>query len=71
MVMRDFTKEKWFKFLDKGQRGLVREGFHLLKMAKQHAAVGERLIDYSFVVFPMAKAYEGVLKKFFLRLGEV
>ena len=30
---------------------------------------GERFNDYSFVVFPAAKAYEGFLKKIFLDMG--
>lgn len=29
----------------------------------------QKLTDYSFIVFPMAKAYEGFLKQYFLDLG--
>jgi hypothetical protein len=49
------TAEKWeTHFTETFGRGtLKKEGFH----------------DYSFIVFPAAKAYEGFLKKLFLDLG--
>ncbi len=57
-------KGEWFKFLSGGQKALVEEAYDLLKQFK-----GEEYEDYSFVVFPMAKAYEGFLKKYFLETG--
>ena len=47
-------------------RDLARESFMLLEREEK---LQEGLHDYSFVVFPMAKAYEGFLKKLFYGLG--
>lgn len=35
------------------------------------ASAGGGFTDYSFVIFPFAKVYEGFLKKLFLRLGAI
>lgn len=57
----------WAGYLDHSMQDLVAQAIELLDREKQ---VGEeRYHDYSFVVFPMAKAYEGFLKKFFYDLG--
>lgn len=45
---------------------MMRQSFDLLD---QESAANEKYDDYSFVVFPAAKAYEGFLKKLFLDLG--
>lgn len=52
-------------------RDLVRTSFALLEREESHLrqGSGEPMHDYSFVVFPMAKAYEGFLKKVFLDMG--
>ncbi len=55
----------WFEYLDDCQRELVGVSFSLTNKRLELAG----LSDYSFVVFPMAKAYEGFLKKIFLDLG--
>ena len=47
------------------QKDLIREGNYLISMAETH---GYRFKDYSFLVFPYAKAYEGFLKQLFLDL---
>jgi len=47
-------------------RDLAGESFILLEREEK---LQEGLHDYSFVVFPMAKAYEGFLKKLFYDLG--
>ncbi len=47
-------------------RDLVKESFVMLDREEKN---GDKLHDYSFVVFPMAKAYEGFLKKLFFDLG--
>lgn len=47
-------------------RDLVKESYLLLEREEK---LSENLHDYSFVVFPMAKAYEGFLKKLFFDLG--
>lgn len=64
--------------MDEGQRDLVQQSYGLLEMFKQLQPKADRPMaeisqlpmtkefhDYSFVVFPMAKAYEGFLKKLF------
>ncbi len=53
-------------YLSDYQKGLIVDGemlldhLHLLK---------KNISDYSFLVFPFSKAYEGFLKKFFLDIG--
>lgn len=47
-------------------RDLARESFALLIREEK---LSEDLHDYAFIVFPIAKAYEGFLKKLFLDLG--
>jgi len=59
-----FKSEAWYQFLDEGMADLVKQAYSLLdkfKVPEYH--------DYSFIVFPMAKAYEGFLKKWFFAGG--
>src|SRR3989344_5136982 len=63
----DISKEAWFLFLEHGQQDLVTQA-HLL-YERERSISTPAFHDYSFVVFPMAKAYEGFLKRFFYRLG--
>lgn len=56
--------EAWYHFLDEDMRQLADLGMYLLNRER---AAEENLVDYSFVVFPMAKAYEGFVKKFLLK----
>ena len=54
-------------YISEGQRDLLHVGFHLLEHV---VGQDEKLFaDYSFVVFPFAKAYEGFLKQAFLDAG--
>lgn len=65
-----FTIDKssiFWQFLSSGQKGLIEEGLYLLEDTKNHPDV--RITDYSYLVFPFAKAYEGFLKKLFFDLG--
>jgi len=57
-----FSGEQWFDYLSEGQKDLVRQAYILLGKEELNTA---EFHDYSFMVFPMAKAYEGFLKKFF------
>lgn len=52
-------------YLDEGMRDLVQESFELLEQeqSRLRQGFGEPRHDYSFIVFPAAKAYEGFLKK--------
>lgn len=54
-----------FNYMARWQQQLVRLAFTLWQREK---ATESHLIDYSFVVFPMAKAYEGFLKDYLLDL---
>lgn len=51
----------WYKYLDQCQQELVSVSFSLANKRNELSD----LRDFSFMVFPMAKAYEGFLKKVF------
>lgn len=55
----------WYQYLDKCQEELVRVSFSLLEKKESFSDLN----DFSFIVFPMSKAYEGFLKKVFYDLG--
>ncbi len=61
--------EQLRNYISEGQKDLLDEGIHLLEHAEADHS-GE-LHDYSFVVFPFAKAYEGFLKQVFLNAGYI
>jgi len=63
--MRDFENTNWGGYLDQKMRELVTQSFALLEM-EEGRGEEKKFHDYSFVVFPAAKAYEGFLKKVFL-----
>lgn len=66
--MYTIDKNSFFwKYLSTGQKGLIEEGLYLLNDIKDHPDAN--ISDYSYLVFPFAKAYEGFLKKLFLDLG--
>jgi hypothetical protein len=58
--------EKWYHFLDEPLRPLALESLALLKREK---AKPDQYVNYDFVVFPLAKAYEPFLKSYLYRLG--
>ena len=53
------AKAAWFNYLSDWQQDLVETSFVL---SEKKTELGE-LNDFSFIIFPMAKAYEGFLKK--------
>lgn len=63
----------WWKYLGEDIQKLLLTSEFIYKVVKGWGAdlPGEksRFHDYSFVIFPAAKAYEGFLKKLFLDLG--
>lgn len=61
-----FETEAWYQFLSRKMRLLVDESFYLLEREEMD---GSELPDYSFVVFPAAKAYEGFVKKYIVEIG--
>lgn len=62
----DKYKEFW-NYLSQNQKDLILEGQYLMNnIIKEHTY---RFKDYSFLVFPFAKTYEGFLKRLFLDVG--
>ena len=60
--MSIFGEENWYQYLTDWQIQLADVTGDLLQL---HQEDQESLADYSFIVFPMSKAYEGFLKKLF------
>jgi len=56
-----------WNYLSSSQQALVGDGMFLLDDSARHA--NTTLTDYSYLVFPFAKLYEGFLKQLFLDLG--
>jgi len=55
-----------WQYLSETQRDLINEGQFLMNEVVKNQAY--QFKDYSFLIFPFAKAYEGFLKKLFLDL---
>ena len=55
----------WWGYIDEDLQELLKEAMLLVKRVDEW---DEHFHDYSFVVFPAAKAYEGFLKNLFLDL---
>lgn len=67
MQVIDRSSTLW-QYIKPEIRELLEDGEIILSFVfKYHAK--EEISDYSFLVFPFAKAYEGFLKGFFLDLG--
>jgi len=60
-----FENKKWFNKLNSTQKKLLKQSFYLLKLVQKDNL---KLFDYSFLVVPAAKAYEGYLKKWLFDL---
>lgn len=82
--LQDYQDQEWFQFLDPGMKDLVKQSYHLLDafslsrpssrgssiLSGQPSAFDlGKIADFSFIVFPMAKAYEGFLKKWLFQSG--
>ncbi len=63
MEILDKNSALW-DYLSDDLRGLITDGEHLLSSVSDSRTVS----DYSYLVFPFSKAYEGFLKRFFLDL---
>jgi hypothetical protein len=61
-----YKGQAWFDRLNPVQQELIKEGFYLLNWAKKNKT---KLYDYSFIVMPAAKAYEGFLKDWLFKIG--
>lgn len=68
MIQTDQNTLMW-RYLSPGQKGLLQEGLYLLNHARTNP--DKNITDYSYLVFPFAKAYEGFLKQLFLDLGYI
>lgn len=66
MIPEDYSQKDWWSYIGKDLQDLLMESSMLLTKV---ASWDEKFSDYSFVVFPAAKAYEGYLKKMFLDHG--
>ena len=64
--MKNLEEYPWWSYLNKIQQDLIKQSFHLIEEEEKESEAHK---DYSFVVFPAAKAYEGFLKKLFYDLG--
>ncbi len=62
----DFEKMDWFGFLDEHGRRLA---LLTKELYKRELRLQSRYQSYSFVVFPLAKAYEGFLKYYLREIG--
>lgn len=66
MIESEIRNKPWFDYAGHDLVELISESLHLVKSVSTWE---KKFHDYSFVVFPAAKAYEGFLKKLFLDLG--
>jgi hypothetical protein len=66
MIDEDLEKRIWWAYLKEDVRELIKESKLLSDRVENW---DEKFHDYSFIVFPAAKAYEGFLKQLFLDLG--
>ncbi len=66
MSFQAFFQAPWFTFLEEEATILVTESVELVE---RELRMNSSFHDYSFVVFPMAKAYESFLKKFLYSIG--
>lgn len=60
---------EFWQYLSPTQHDLILEGNYLMNDVVRHGNFSFK--DYSFLVFPYAKAYEGFLKKIFLDIGYI
>lgn len=69
----DLEKKVWWEYIEADLQELLVASEFLVNVVKSWGGdlpAGRQVFhDYSFVVFPAAKAYEGFLKKMFLDLG--
>jgi hypothetical protein len=66
MNISDLTQAAWFEFLEPDQQQAVYTSLELLEREKK---LRPDFADFSYVLFPISKAYEGFLKKFLFTQG--
>ncbi len=65
MITLIYNEEVW-QYFSSTQKDLIQEGNYLLTITEEKKF---KFKDFSFLVFPYAKAYEGYLKQLFLDVG--
>lgn len=66
VIQIDKTSLFW-KYLSPSQKGLMNLGMRLIQEREKYPDAA--ITDYSYMVFPFAKAYEGFLKQYFRDMG--
>lgn len=66
MTRKKLENYVWWEYLDEDLQGLLTQADLLIDEAEEFK---DRFHDYSFIVFPAAKAYEGFLKNLFYDMG--
>ncbi len=61
--MQEDKHKKFWEYLSQSQKDLIQEGGYLLNDIIKNQSY--QFKDYSFLIFPYAKAYEGFLKELF------
>lgn len=64
-AVADIKNSQWVSLLPSNQQDLVLLAVHLYIRERE---LNSNLDDYSYIIFPMAKAYEGFLKLYFYEL---
>lgn len=62
----DLEQKIWWDYLEEDLQELLRTS---VVLKERGGELGQGVHDFSFIVFPAAKAYEGFLKKLFLDMG--
>lgn len=57
-----------WEYLEPDIQGLLADGEHLLDLVREE---DKNTTDFSYLVFPISKAYEGFLKKLFMDTGVI
>jgi hypothetical protein len=66
----EYRQTNWWTYIDEPIQDLARQSYEMIEgLETTQEEKWKQMHDYSFIVFPIAKAYEGFLKKFFLDLG--
>lgn len=61
------VNRRFWEYLSQPQKDLISEGEYLMNEIIRHHSY--KFKDYSFLIFPYAKAYEGFLKQLFKDIG--
>lgn len=66
LTVASVTQSNWFGLFEPEQQRAITLAFELLEREQQAQT---QFSDYSFIIFPIAKAYEGFLKLFLYEMG--